>query len=664
MQVSKVFKSSWLIILAFFIGRINLYGINPFAIGLVVASCVLMENVMLVYLSTMIGIFTVFPVDTTVRYGILLMGLVAVLSMKSIIELKHRRTVMLFVAALFSFIINLSVSFFAPAAVELMESILETIMFISFAVIFIKGISCIKNDYAIAVVENDAAIGTLFLAAIALLGMPEIAFGSIVIRQMVALFSILFTLYKFGIGLGFAWTAIAAFIVACVNNNYIFIIAWLAVAIITYAIWDLLHWGRLLFAITFLVVYYTTGMLFFDVLICENGQKAILSAIVIFVLMPYGVMVRVDARIKNGELRESSPEWGRLVIRRINELASACKRIEYTMASDASTGIGLNDVGELIEGFANQLEQAVPLRKSIEAKIIEELQRKEIQVKNIILTKNSEDRCEVYINARVRRGGLVPCSEVVNIVSRQMKIALELKEESRRVVSKSFEMICMREKVRYKCKTAVRRLNRYDENISGDNYYIGDILDGNKLIIIADGMGSGKRADEDSNQLIEALEELLSAGFDRDMSIKLINSYLAEQNKGEHFSTLDMLLLDLHTACGRIYKQGAATTFIKRGEWIEMIKSTSLPVGVIDGAVCEKCVKKFYENDVIIMVSDGVLDSIIVENKDDYITEFLQSNQYLEPDEIAEELMGNIMAMSGNRLKDDATVVVSKLIKA
>ena len=78
-----------------------------------------------------------------------------------------------------------------------------------------------------------------------------------------------------------------------------------------------------------------------------------------------------------------------------------------------------------------------------------------------------------------------------------------------------------------------------------------------------------------------------------------------------------MLILDMHTGYGRIYKQGAATTFVKRGQWIEVIKSTSLPMGVIDGAVCETCRKKFYKDDIIVMVSDGVLESIVFENKEE-----------------------------------------------
>lgn len=477
------------------------------------------------------------------------------------------------------------------------------------------------------------------------------------------MFSILFAVYKFGFGIGISWTAICGVIMS-LGNDISYLTVWMIVTVISFALLCMVRGGRMLFAVIYAVVYYTCGIFYYDFLISENSQKAVLSALLVFLLAPSGYMIRVDDRIKNDELSSNSPEWGRLIVSRVNALASAFKRIEYTLASNVNTGIGFNDVGEIIENFTNQLDRAVPLRKTIETKIVEELAAKDIQVKNLVLVKNSEDRYEVYITLRVRRGRLVPAETVKNIVSDEMGVPLILKDESRRIVSRDYEIICMHEKPGFMCRTAVRRMSRYSDQVSGDNFYIGDILDGQKLVMIADGMGNGEKASEDSNKLIDALEELLSAGFDKEISIRIVNSYLADKNRGESFATLDMLLMDLHTGCGRIYKQGAATTYIKRGEWLELIKSTSLPVGIIEGAVCEKCSKKFYNNDIIVMVSDGVLESIIFENKEDYMQELLLKTESDEPEDIAADIAEQIKALSGNRLKDDATIIVCKLVKS
>jgi len=86
-------------------------------------------------------------------------------------------------------------------------------------------------------------------------------------------------------------------------------------------------------------------------------------------------------------------------------------------------------------------------------------------------------------------------------------------------------------------------------------------------------------------------------------------------------------------------------------------------MGVIDGAVCESCKKKFYNNDIIVMVSDGVLESIVFENKEDYLKEILSNVDDAEPEEIAKDIVEEIRGGSGNRLKDDASVIVIKLKK-
>lgn len=662
MQGQKVFKDNWIMLVAFLVGRINICGINPFIVALIVAACIHNKNVIGVYISGMVGLAFVAPSTMLIKYAVMLLGLIAIFNIKSLLQINCSRVLICAITFLFVVLINYSIEYFIPGAVEAYVGVLEGIIASMLSVVFYKGIRCLALDYAKMCVDGAMAIGVIMLLAVSLMGLPT-ELCDVVIELTVALFSVMFMLYKFGMGVGLTWGIVASIVTAYSYNNFGILSGWLIIMITAFSLEQICSFRRLGFMISYLAAYYGVGIAIYPELINENGQKAIISACVLFALMPQVVMTKIDGRIKNDELYSTSPEWGRLVVERITNLANACKRIEYNMAGNSTVGIRLNEIGEMIESFTNQLDSVVPLRKTIEANILEELARKGIVVKSILATRNTDQRFEVFINARSERRRLISAYEIEKTASKYMNIPMEIKDESKRVIGGRFGMICLKESSRYNCKSAVRRLIKYDEEVSGDNYFIGDILEGNKLIIISDGMGSGHKAQSDSSNLIDTLEELLDAGFDKDMAIKIINSYLAEQNKGEHFSTLDMLLFDTYTGCGRIYKQGAATTFVKRGQWIEMIKSTSLPVGVVHNAACEKCVKKFYEGDIIIMLSDGVLDSIIVENKDDYINDFIQQSKYFEPEEIADDLVDNIMAMSGRRLKDDATIIVSKIYK-
>ncbi|MBQ9610149.1 MAG: SpoIIE family protein phosphatase [Lachnospiraceae bacterium] len=663
MKVSKLFGGIGFFLVAISVGLSFVWDINAFSVGFLVAACLAGESMPVTAIGLLVGIALTASAFNVIKYSIIFMLLMVLLGLKNSINLRGRDYLIALLAGLITGLVDISVYLIYPDKIDVLMILSECVLVFSTSVIYYKCINGFKEDYMKLVVESETLLSALALGATMLWGLP-VSVGGLVIAESFAIFSMLYADYKFGLGVGLSWTVIAGAVISKKLGDTSFLLAWLIISIAVYSINSIINGNRIIFSLVYILVYYAAGLSYFDVLIVDDGNKAVLSALLVFVFAPNVMMIRVDSGAVTDELSNNSPEWARLIIGRINNLALAFKRIEYTFAGETGSGIGFNDVGEIIENFTNQLDNTVQLKKTIEAKIIEELSSRDIQVKNLILVKNQDERYEVYLNARVRRGRLIAADTVRKLIENEMKIPFELKEESRMIVSKNYEIICMNEKPDYRCFTAVRRLSMYEDSVSGDNFYIGDIKSGQKLIVIADGMGNGEKAAKDSNQLIESLEELLSAGFDKDMSIRVVNSYLADKNRGESFSTLDMLILDLYTGCGRIYKQGAATTFIKRGDWIELIKSTSLPVGVVEGAVCEKCIKKFYSGEFIIMVSDGLLESIIFENKEDYMKELILNSKEDEPSELADAILDNIRSLSGNRMKDDATIIVCKIVKS
>ena len=95
---------------------------------------------------------------------------------------------------------------------------------------------------------------------------------------------------------------------------------------------------------------------------------------------------------------------------------------------------------------------------------------------------------------------------------------------------------------------------------------------------------------------------------------------------------------------------------------LEIIKSKSLPIGVLDKADIDIQQMKLKNGDIIVMLSDGVLD-YNDENvgKVDWIVDYLGKNNCNNPKDLAEGLLGEAKKLSGNRVKDDMTVLVSKI---
>ncbi|MFR6561802.1 MAG: SpoIIE family protein phosphatase [Eubacterium ventriosum] len=116
---------------------------------------------------------------------------------------------------------------------------------------------------------------------------------------------------------------------------------------------------------------------------------------------------------------------------------------------------------------------------------------------------------------------------------------------------------------------------------------------GATFMSICDGMGSGPRAEGYSEVVIDLLEQLLESGFTEQTALKLINSVLLTGNQWREPAAVDMALFDRYSGTCQFLKMGAACTYIKRGGWVECIKSTSLPMGIFEQVDMETITKNF-----------------------------------------------------------------------
>ena len=78
-----------------------------------------------------------------------------------------------------------------------------------------------------------------------------------------------------------------------------------------------------------------------------------------------------------------------------------------------------------------------------------------------------------------------------------------------------------------------------------------------------------------------------------------------------------MAAVDLYEGEAEFYKVGAAATFIRRKEGVECLLSTSLPVGVSYKMEIDGVKKQLEDGDFLVMVSDGVLEYLHVDEPEE-----------------------------------------------
>lgn len=289
------------------------------------------------------------------------------------------------------------------------------------------------------------------------------------------------------------------------------------------------------------------------------------------------------------------------------------------------------------------------------------LKRQCIELGQIVCLKTRDGHREIHLFARAARGCVLTTKELVELIGRQCRFPLKPFGSTKLVIDGDFKKISLREDTRYGILMGIARCTKSGEKVSGDSFSCMNLESGKAVLSISDGMGSGRRAFLESQAIMDLTEEMLEAGFSHETAIRLIHSVLMEHPEKQSFSTLDLCMVDLYTADMEIIKIGGAPAFIKRGRKVETIEASTLPIGILDQTELASTKRKLYDKDIIIMMSDGVLDGLNrmfpdaerTEKMAEEIAGIYQGN----PRDIAKALLKT--AGGDGQARDDMTIIAA-----
>ncbi len=182
--------------------------------------------------------------------------------------------------------------------------------------------------------------------------------------------------------------------------------------------------------------------------------------------------------------------------------------------------------------------------------------------------------------------------------------------------------------------------------------------DGKYFVILCDGMGSGESALSESRLTARLFAEFLKAGFKKETALDMINSALALKADQESFSTVDLLEINLETGVAEFLKVGSAQSFLKTKSKIEEISSKALPVGILESVDAEAQSYELKNNDMILMVSDGVGEAGSGVMKSDWIKRLMMMENRSDAELAQLILVGAKVRM---KFSDDITGVVIRI---
>lgn len=315
----------------------------------------------------------------------------------------------------------------------------------------------------------------------------------------------------------------------------------------------------------------------------------------------------------------------------------------------------LNGVSKAISGIAKNIEQetdeATKYQKQ-EIEIVKLLKQKDIEIEEITIRKDGRFFIEIYTNE------IIDNDIVEDILTKVLKDKIVLNEES--CIGNRYSYLS---DDRYVMAIGTADAVKSQNEISGDSLLNIRLKDGKYLVALSDGMGTGKEAKDSSVQALKMLENLLLSGFDKNTSMELITTSLINKNE-ETFATLDIAIVDLYKGNVEFIKSGACPTYIKINKKVQIIKSDSLPAGMVNQNNIQIFDKDVQDGEIILMCTDGILDSNVeYKNKELWVKYMLEDIETNNTKKIADLMLNEAIDNCFGRAKDDMSLIVFKILK-
>ena len=318
----------------------------------------------------------------------------------------------------------------------------------------------------------------------------------------------------------------------------------------------------------------------------------------------------------------------------------------------------LNGVSKAIQNMAKDIQKELELGEKYEKEnkeIIEILKQKDINIEDISISKEDRYIVDIYLNEILET---LKINTIEKVLTKVLKENIVLNDEVS--VGKKLSFISGD---KYVMAIGSGETIKSKSQVSGDSILNIRLKDGKYLVAISDGMGSGQEAKKSSTQALRMLENLLLSGFDKNISLELINTSLINQNS-EVFSTLDIAIIDLYKGTIEFIKSGACPTYIKNKKKVQIIKSNTLPAGIIDVNDVQTFDKDISTGDIMLMCSDGILDSNVeYKNKELWIKYLLEDIETNNTQKIADLILSEAIDNNYGVPKDDMSIVVCKFMK-
>lgn len=324
---------------------------------------------------------------------------------------------------------------------------------------------------------------------------------------------------------------------------------------------------------------------------------------------------------------------------------------------------GLNKISISIDDLISDVRLSYKSDTNLDFKVRAALNKECIDFDNVLCVY--DENCRIMIKLYIKAcGGRKYCTKdilpVINNVTKEKMCVSN--DECDINTTEGTCIITFKQVPKYHIVSSAQFKCKDGETKCGDSYYYDKLENDKYFIALSDGMGCGDDAAKESDSVLKLTKSLINSGIPKLRAVEMINSIMAIKfSEEERFSTIDLSSIDLFTGDSEFIKIGAAVSYIKSGDNVISISAKTLPIGVLDKADYDITKRKLKDGDILVMISDGMLDYGINDEEGDWVRDFLEKTQLINPDSISNEIMKKAKKISKSKIKDDMTVIVSRI---
>ena len=323
----------------------------------------------------------------------------------------------------------------------------------------------------------------------------------------------------------------------------------------------------------------------------------------------------------------------------------------------------INNISKTMGNMISDFEKDVVICSEIDKILRKAFNKNNIEYIDVFTFLDRKGRMKIKITSDHYEGERYCIKNIIPIINTLVKVPVSIATDGCKINPDTGECIfTIEETPKYHISSYSASRAKDGEEYIGDSYAFNKNDDGNYITIISDGMGSGPEARTESELTVELIEEFIENGFSEKTAINTVNSIMAMKfNEDEKFATMDLSIIDLYTGDAEFIKFGGIVSFVKRGEEVSVIKSNKLPFGILDSVDLGSEKVKLKHGDIVISMSDGILD--VDKNN---IGSYYWLEEYLRyadtnPSALAKDILDKAVSLSGGKVNDDMTVLVSKI---